>query len=76
MQGEIYSTVHKDKVPAFLKLLDGVANKFGSMNKACKYVGISMPSIISVRNGTNNLSYDVARKILAAHKKLKESEHA
>ena len=67
------NTVAKDKVPAFMRLLDAMAERLGSLTAAYAKAGVHPGYMHHVRNGTNNLSVTMAQKILAAHKEVKNA---
>lgn len=73
VQGAIYDIVAKDKVPAFISLMDSMSERLGSMRAVCEFAGVHQSRWVYVARGEKNLSIDMAKKILEAHKKLKEA---
>ena len=65
------NSVPKDKIPAFMRLVEGLREKLGSYEATAREVGINSGHLAAIRLGRQGLSSTYARKILAAHKRLK-----
>lgn len=71
-----YETEHrdaipKDKVPAFVKLLEATATRLGSMTAVGDRFGFSTAGWTRWKDGTRTMTPEVARRILNAHKVVK-----
>lgn len=62
----------QSKVPAFVTLFDKLERAHGSINAACRAVGVSSNTYYRMK-AENFLTPEVGRKIIDAHKRLARS---
>ncbi|AIU44289.1 hypothetical protein RG2014_035 [Delftia phage RG-2014] len=63
-----HNAVPASKVPAFVTLLNGLALRLGSVNKACNVIKVPITRWNQIAAGDLPLTDLIARRILAAHK--------
>jgi hypothetical protein len=68
------NTVPRDKLPAFVKLIDAAARRLGSTSAACRAMGIDDGVLHRWREGSIGMTTDTARRILAGWKKIKAGD--
>lgn len=64
-------SIPKEKVAAFVKLIDAMSVRLGSVEAACRYADVHSGHIYNARQGQTGMSIGIAKKILDAHKRLK-----
>lgn len=74
MRPYIRNFIPKDKVSAFMKLIDAMAARLGCHERACKYIGLSSGHVHRIRAGVTELTEPTAHKIMAGYKRFK-AEH-
>lgn len=65
------NTVPRDKLPAFVKLMDALADRHGSRIKALRAAGVNSGQWYAIAAGRQNLTVTLAKKILTTYKACK-----
>lgn len=63
-----HNAVPTSKVPHFVTLVNGLALRLGSVNKACNLIKVPVTRWQRIADGEVALTDLIARRILAAHK--------
>lgn len=66
------NVVPRDKLPAFVRLIDAAAARKGSIAEACRVMGIPDGAVHRWREGSMNMRVETGRRVLAGWKAIKE----